>query len=751
MSPLKLLLFLFLAFFAVVISVAVYVNSVVSDNLPSVDQLENPRQAFATQVLSADGELLDHFFEQRRVSLPFDSIPKDFINGLISVEDREFYEHWGVHTGRVFKALVKNVMAGRVKEGASTITMQLSRNLFYGQDKKLDRKIKEAFAAMQIERKYTKNEILTMYANTVAFGRGAYGINVASQVYFGKSPSDLTLAECAYLVGILKAPEHYNGLKNMDKAIGRRNLVLSMMEDQGYITYAEFADATQEEISLSSGKIKKNLGGMLAPHFVENIRQDLRRQKDDELQGYDLYRDGLIIYTTLNSKIQRYANEVVNEHLGTFQKKFDKEWRWSRNKKLLNTILNEAVKDRAEYIAADKNKKKSIKKRLLSDKGFVDSVKNAATTLQCGLVVLNPKTGAILAMVGASPKFMKENPDAKYSLNHATQIKRQPGSCFKPIVYASALQQGLTPESVIKCGPFEYTDPYTEEVWKPRGTGHCETEDDVRTLYQALAGSINTVAARLITEVTTPNQVKNLARRMGIRSSLQAVPSLALGSGGEVKPIEIISAFGTFPNEGIHVDSYYITSIEDQFGNIIQTKDKGIQASDVLSPDIARDMVFMMKGVVDYGTGRGVRKYFNGVDACGKTGTTNDYTDAWFIGYTPELVAGVWVGFDDNRVTFQSGIGYAASAAAPIFGKLMAKIYADEKLNYTQKKFKFLVADSLDAERKKEMIDGINVPVSQPDTIQQAENRERPVNDSNTKKFPKLKLEDTNAVKRKNN
>jgi penicillin-binding protein 1A len=751
MSPLKLLLYLFLAFFAVFASVAIYVNSVVSDNLPSVDQLENPRQAFATQVLSVDGELLDHFFEQRRVSLPFDSIPKNFIHALISVEDREFYDHWGVHVTRIFKAMVKNIMAGRIREGASTLTMQLSRNLFYGQDKKLDRKIKEAFAAMQIERKYTKDEILTMYANTVAFGRGAYGINVASQVYFGKSPGELSLAQCGFLVGILKAPEHYNGLKNHEKALSRRNLVLSMMESQGYITYTDFVEATKEEISLSSGKIKKNLGGMLAPHFVENIRQDLRKQKNDDLAGYDLYRDGLIIYTTLDSRIQRFANEVIEDHMTTMQKKFKKEWRWSRNKKLLNKLLTSAVNDRAEYIAADKKSRKSVKKRLLKNKAFVDSVKNAATTIQCGLVVIDPKTGSILAMVGASPKFMKENPDAKYSLNHATQIKRQPGSCFKPIVYSSALQKGLTPESVIKCGPFEYIDPYTEEVWTPRGTGHCEDENDVRTLYQALAGSINTVAARLITEVTTPNDVKNLARRMGIRSTLQAVPSLALGAGGEVRPIEMVSAFGTFPNQGIHVDSYYITSIEDQFGNIIQTKEKGIQASDVLSPEIARDMVFMMKGVIDYGTGRRVRKYFKGIDACGKTGTTNDYTDAWFVGYTPELVAGVWVGFDDNRVTFQSGIGYAASAAAPVFGKLMAKIYADSSLNYKQKKFKFLVADSLDTVKRAEMIHRIN-EIDHPatDSVQAEVTQSAVVDTAQKKKIPKLPKLETTDKKKKN-
>jgi len=671
--------------------------------LPSLEQLENPKQNYATQIISSDGELLDHFYIQKRVSLPLDSIPKDFINALIATEDRKFYDHWGVHTIRIAKAMVKNILAMRAKEGGSTLTMQLARNLYFNQENTFRRKIKEAITAVEIEKNFTKSEILEMYSNTVAFGRGAFGIQVAAQVYFNKAPMELSTAECAFLVGVLKAPEHYNSIIDYDKSLERRNLVLKLMNDQNLLNSGAYIAACEEPINLSKNKFGKRGSSLIAPHFVEMIRQQL--SKDAGLRDFDLYRDGLIIYSTLNAKIQQYAKEAVEEHLREFQKTFTRSFSWASNTNLLNELLLKAIKNNPEYKAASSEKKSEIEKHLKGNRKFVDSVKNAATTVQVGLVVLDPSTGETLAMVGASPKFMEDNPDAKYSLNHVTQIKRQPGSAFKPFVYATCLEEGMQPSSTVECGPYSFTLP-SGEVWSPKGSGQCD-EGGLVTLTEGLSRSINTVAARLITQHTTPGKVIELAHKMGITSGLSAVPALSLGAGGEVTPFEMTSAFATFDNEGIRVVPFAIKRIEDQFGNILQEKRKSTEVYDAIKSKITHQIIPMMQGVVDHGTAYEIRNYFKNCDAAGKTGTTNDFADAWFVGFTPQLVAGVWVGCDDRRVTFTGGYAYAGKAAAPIWGRLMAKIYADESLPYKQRKFTFNMQDSTSDTTKNTVSSGV--------------------------------------------
>ncbi|MFP4368056.1 MAG: penicillin-binding protein 1A [Candidatus Kapaibacterium sp.] len=695
MTPKKLLIILVLLTAAFIAGLVIYVNSIISEGLPSLEELENPSQNFATQVLSADGALLDHFYIERRINLPLDSIPDDFINALIATEDRAYWDHWGIHVARIFKAAVKDIMAMRLKEGASTITMQLARNLYLNRENTLNRKIKEAFTAVQIEQTYSKVEILEMYCNTVAFGRGAYGIQVASQVYFDKPPMELSTAECAFLIGLLKAPEYYNKQKNEDRALGRRNLILRLMHDQGFLTATEFAEAIEEPINIHSGyaKIqKRRRDGFFAPHFVEMIRQSMNEKP--ELKGYDLYRDGLVIHTTLNSRMQQYANEAVEEHLVEFQKMFEQKWSWAQHQNLLNDLINEAIKARPEYKAASSANRKSISDKLKNSKAFIDSVKNVATTIQAGLVILDPATGAIKAIVGASPKFMEEHPNAKYSLNHVTQIVRQPGSAFKPFVYARALESGLTPDYEIECGPFSYKTE-TDEVWSPRGTGDCEPGDFV-TLYEGLRRSINTVAARLVTNYTSPGAIVELLRKTGIDTRLEAVPAIALGAGGEVKPIQLTSAYGAFAYNGIHLEPYFYTTIENRNGEIIDSKRITTDVTDALNKNITVQLTYMLQRVVDAGTAYRIREYLTGVDAAGKTGTTNDAADAWFVGYTPQLVAGVWVGFDDRRITFDpiGSQGYGGRAAAPIWGRLMGKIYSDQTLPYKQKEFSFAVSDT---------------------------------------------------------
>jgi len=664
----------------VVLAVAIFVAVVVTDSsMPTLEMLENPPQELATQVLSADGVLLDHFATTRRTYAPFDSIPRGFINALVATEDRAFYGHWGVHSMRILKAVVKNISTKR-REGASTITQQLARNLYFTNEQTLTRKIREAWTAFQIERTYTKNEILEMYSNTVYYGRGAYGIRVASEVYFNKQPTDLTTAECAYLVGLFKAPERYGTDDSL--GVNRRNLILAIMHEEGFLTSDQYATASLEPLTRP---IRAAVSRGIAPHFVEMIRQQLTRTTEDdanELKGFNLYRDGLVIHTTLDSRIQRYANEAVEAHMAEVQAMFDRTWSWKKNAKLLNALVDRAAMRHPSVTKAKQSARDAAMRRLRGRPSFVDSVKRAVSTVQTGLVVLDHRTGAIVAMVGASPQAMRQDVAGRYSLNHASQIRRQPGSSFKPFVYASALNDGLHADAEIESGPFSYRDPSTGQVWSPAG---ASKEGGPMTLRAALKLSTNTVAARLITEHTTPSKVVELCRRAGITAPLAAVPSIALGA-TEVSPLELTSAFGIFANEGVHVPPTAITRIEDRMGNVLLQSRLPRMLNDALAPAVARTVLSLMRGVVDGGTGSRVRRYYR-FDAAGKTGTTNDNADAWFVGMTPQLTCGIWVGFDDRRVQFVSDDGQGGRAAAPLWGRLMQKVYADGMLAYRQRTF----------------------------------------------------------------
>ncbi len=684
---------------AVICFVAIKV--ITSDGMPSISELENPRQNIATQIFSADGELLDHFFIERRVPLTYRDIPEDFVNALVATEDRQFWQHWGVHSGRVINSIIKNILAGHVKEGASTITMQLAGNLYLDRRQTtMTRKIREAITAFQIEQTYTKQEIIELYANTVNFGRGSYGLQVAANKYFDKEPVNLTTAECAFLIGLLKKPEYYNKRDNYNAAIQRRNLVLNLMLEQDYITSSQYIHGCAEPISFMQTVVPKdqeatyrrlaNMG--IAPHFVETIRQTIRNDK--KLQDYDLYKDGLTIYTTIDSRIQKALNAAVNEYMGQAQKTFLANWSWSRNQSVLKKLLDKAIKENAEYKEADAAKRQIIHAKLFNSKSFIDSIKNVATTIQLGVVIIDPANGAVVGMVGASPKFMTENPDAKYSLNHAVQIKRQPGSAFKPFIYASALSKGKTPLSRIQSGPFSYTLP-SGEVWSPRGSSEGDSLKTV-TYTQGLVGSINSVSARLITQVTNPGDVISLVQKAGITSRLDAVPALSLGAGGDVSPVEMAGAYEIFANSGIFVSPYYYDRIKNKYGEVISERTFVNTISDVIEKEVAAQMTYMMQQVVGAGTATRVRNYLKGVDAAGKTGTTNDAADAWFIGYTPQLVCGIWMGFDDKRVNFDclGATGYGGRIVAPLWGAIMAKVYDIPNLPYKQKHFNLVKPDT---------------------------------------------------------
>ncbi|MFO7447505.1 MAG: PBP1A family penicillin-binding protein [Ignavibacteriaceae bacterium] len=630
--------------------------------LPSLEELENPRPQLASKVYTVDGELLGQYFIENRIETNIDSLPKELINALISTEDRRFYDHWGVDLSRFAKAQIKNIVTFS-REGASTITQQLAKNLYElksrneGDFGTVIRKIREWITAIQIEKNFTKNEILELYLNVSYFGRSAYGIESAAKVFFNKKASELTLPESALCVALLKSSENYDPIRQKERALQRRNLVMYNMVDNGVLSQDIYNKLKQQPIILASEKISAVKS--IAPHFMEYVRQQM--ESLSKKYGYDLYRDGLNIYTTLDFRMQRAANTAAAGHLVEYQELFNKNWSWEKNKSLLTSLIDRAIKSTSEYRnATDKEDKAKIYNRLKYSKAFIDSVKEAEQKIQVGFVVLEPSTGEIRAMVGG------ENQSFGRGLNHVTGIRRQPGSSFKPIVYTVAIDNGYSPAYTL------LNQKFNHRGWTPNNANN--EYGGYMTLREGLTNSVNVISGRLtIGDMAPPNQVVKYAKRLGINSELSPYPSIALGT-SEVTPLELTSAFGTLANKGVHVAPIAILKIEDRNGIII---DQFIpEYTEAISPETASIMTDMLQDVVSSGTGAGVRRYFHR-PAAGKTGTTQNFSDAWFVGYTPQLVGGVWVGFDDHRVKFTNWYGQGAKAALPIWAKFMEAAYKE--------------------------------------------------------------------------
>lgn len=634
----------------------------VISGLPGLEELENPDPHFATKVYSVDGELVGQFYIENRIETDIDSLPKHLIDALIATEDRKFYDHWGVDLDRFIKAMIKNVFTFS-REGASTITQQLAKNLYQlkgARENLFDtgvRKLREWFTAIQIERTFTKKEILELYLNISYFGKGAYGVETAAQIYFDKKASELSVTESALLIAILKSSVYYDPERRPESAKQRRNVVMYNMVQQQVLSQAEYQKLKEEPVILARGQ-KVNIK-TVAPHFLEYIRQEMQQLIAEKRISADLYRDGLTIYTTLDYQMQVIANKVAKEHLIEYQQLFNKNWKWERNQSLLNSLIERAAKNSTLYRTAESDQeKRRILTLLKSDPEFVDSVKKAEATMQVGFVVTDPSSGEIRAMVGG------ENQDFLYGLNHVTQIRRQPGSSFKPLVYAVAVDNGCSPEQLFENTPFEY------EGWSPRNSDG--EYGGTMTLREALARSINVVAGRLTTsDYAPPKQVVKLAKDMGINSDLRAFPSIALGT-SEITPLELAGAYGTIANGGVYMRPFSILRVEDRNGIVIY--EPKLQKKNALSPRTAAIVVDMMQDVVNWGTGAGVRRHFHR-PAAGKTGTTQDFSDAWFGGFTPQLLGVVWVGFDDHRVKFSGWYGQGAKAAMPVWAKFMAETY----------------------------------------------------------------------------
>ncbi|MDP2209259.1 MAG: PBP1A family penicillin-binding protein [Bacteroidota bacterium] len=652
------------------IFLAFYIPYIIS-GLPSLEDLENPKAELATKVYSIDGEVLDQFFIKNRTRANLKELPPHLIDALIATEDKNFRQHWGVDVLRFVRAMVKNIITFQMREGASTITQQLSRNLYDLKVErkkfhdKITRKFREFITAFQIESNYTKDEIIEMYLNVTYYGRSAYGISAASQIYFGKIPADLTVSEAALLIGLLKGPGRYDPVNNPERAVNRRNTVIDQMLKYNYLTEIEAEKAKADELQIRSANSEGITG--VAPHFVEYIRQQLMQKS--ETYGFDIYRDGLNVYTTLDSRMQRYANRAVEEHLKDYQPNFTKAWNWSRNKDVLEIVISHTIRTSDVYRKAKtQSAKDSIAKSLRHNSAFIDSLKKSSTQIEVGFVAIDHRSGGIVSMVGGS-NFRS----FKYGLNHITQIQRQPGSTFKPFVYTVAIDNGYPPSFEILNQPVTLV-MVDGSRWTPQNFDG--TFGGKNTIREGLKFSINLLAVRAIMEIAPVQQVIEYANRMGIKSKLPPYESLSMGT-GEVSPLEITAAFSVYPNDGVYVQPFSIIRIEDKDGNIIEENQS--ERREVLSKETAYIITSMLEDAVNSGTGTRVRSYFN-LPAAGKTGTTQEYADSWFIGFTPQLTAGVWVGFDNKSVHFTSADGQGGRAAAPIWGRFMGSVYEDKSI-----------------------------------------------------------------------
>lgn len=601
-------------------------------DLPSLAQLHNIEPSLITKIYSADGEVIKEFYTERRILTPLKRIPPHLIDALLATEDRRFFDHWGANLLAMGRALWHNFWAGRRVQGASTITQQLARTLFLTPEKTIPRKIKEVLTAIKIERNYTKEEILEMYLNQCYFGRGAYGVQAAAHLYFGKNVEDLIISECAILIGIPKNPSRYSPITHPDLSLKRRNIVLESTKDFGRIS-TKLADSLKSlplEIHSTSTPVGE------APYFTEMVRQYLEKKYGED----GLYQGGLSVYTTLNLELQKAAEEVLLRELETRQQ---------------NMEQTHSLRD-ANYtvVVLDSTGGKPVRKREYKQ-------------IQGALVALDNKTGNILALVGGKDF-------AQSQFNRAVQALRQPGSGFKPFIYTAAIDNGARPTDIVYDTPIILTGDDGKE-WNPQNFD-LVFRGPV-TLREALARSINVVSAKLIQKVT-PQQTIFFASHMGISSPLAPYPSLALGT-SEVTLWDMVSAFSVFPNGGIKVEPKHILKITDRYGKVLEEK-KFSRREEVLSAQTAYIMTTMLQSVINRGTGYGARARGFTRPTGGKTGTSDDCMDNWFLGFTPQITAGVWIGYDDKTVIGENVTG--AHTALPVWTDFMIKAHQDVPVEY---------------------------------------------------------------------
>ena len=708
-------------------------------DIPSFEELENPDSKLATQVIAEDGEILTTFHIENRSYVTYEELSPNLVNAAIATEDVRFHNHSGIDFRALARVAFKTVLGGNSGQGGgSTITQQLAKTLYPREDvssripgvsilKMVWIKLKEWITAVKLERNYTKNEIMNMYMNQVFFGSNAYGIKAASHTFFGKHPSDLTVEESATLVGMVNKPTRYNPALNPDKSLTRRNFVIGQMEKAGFITKAERDSIQQIPITLSYQVQDHNAG--YGPYFRDMLRRTMNAKQpkrssyaqyedyvvdsllwaDDGLYGwlnknkkadgssYNLDKDGLRIYTTINYKMQRYAEEAVAEHLGKdLQNSFWRDIRWKTNKPFSNDVPKETVdqlmkqarrwSDRYRIMknagASDAEITKSfdvpVKMRLFSwnRKGYIDtvmtpndSIKYYKSHLRAAFMAIEPNTGHVKAYVGG--------PNYRYfKYDNVRQGKRQVGSTIKPFLYTLAMQEGMSPCDKVVNVPQTFI--VGDTTWTPKSTDKDEWIGQTVTLKWGLTKSSNNISAYLMKQYG-PNAMVEMMRKMGVGSYLDPVYPLCVGS-ADISVYEMVAAYNTFPSKGVYVSPIFVTRIEDSMGNVVGEFNN--QKREAVSEYTAFLMANLMQGVVNSGTGVRLRaKYGLKGEIAGKTGTTNDQSDGWFIGYTPSLTAGVWVGAEDRQVHFESlSLGGGSNMALPIWGLFMQKVMKDGTL-----------------------------------------------------------------------
>ena len=699
--------------------------------IPTLEELENPDSKLATQVIAEEGEILTTYHIENRVFVGYEDLPLHLVHATVATEDARFYRHSGIDIPSLFRVLFKTLLSRDSSQGGgSTITQQLAKTLYPRKEhaSKLDMiwiKLREWITAIKLERNYTKEEIVDMYLNAVFFGSNSYGIQSASQQFFGKNPLDLKVEESAVLVGMVNKPTRYNPAINPDKALERRNLVLGRMCEQGYLPKAECDSIQALPIELRTRGVDRTTG--VGPYFrdmlrrtmsaerpkrrsyetVEEFRADSLLWAEDPLYGwlnkntksngtpYDLDRDGLRIYTTINYRMQRYAEEAIAEHLGKdLQKAFFRELRGRKNgpfangtpEKVVDVAMSQARRwsDRTRMMKASghsdaeiaKSFKEKVPMRVFTwDKpGYRDTVMTPDDSIRyyksffrAAFMAIEPRTGHVRAYVGG--------PDYRYfKYDNVRQGKRQVGSTVKPFLYTLAMESGMTPCDEVLNVP-QVLVTYGTNTWTPQDP---HTDGSVVTLRWGLAQSSNSVAAYLMKQLG-PQAMVNMMHKMGISTRIDPVVSLCVGS-ADLSVYEMVTAYNTFPSEGVYTHPLFVTRIEDSDGNVLASFSD--RRHEVLSQRAAHSMIQMMRGVVDGGTGSRLRfRYGLSGAIAGKTGTTNDNSDGWFIGYTPTITAGVWVGAEDRYVHFNStALGQGANMALPIWGLWMKKVLADGKL-----------------------------------------------------------------------
>ncbi|MEK7728117.1 MAG: PBP1A family penicillin-binding protein [candidate division KSB1 bacterium] len=613
---------------------------VLSQDLPDPAQLERYQPKLVSKVYSADGKLIKEFFEERRSYITLDQVPKHMVQALLATEDRRFYQHWGVNIMRVAQAVVIDVAYMEKRQGASTITQQLSRLLYLSAEKTIIRKIKEILTAVQIERTYTKPEILEMYLNHVYLGHGAHGVELASQRYYGKAVAALDVQQAATLVAIVQRPESLSPIRNPQACKARRNLVLRNMYATGALSKKDLELYASEELGVLKNLPNEYYG--IAPYFTEHIRQLLW-----DKYGRDILTQGLTIYTTVDTRAQFLAERAVAQQLQKIQVQY--------NKRVLGKREHLQIITQAMLDSLGMNMR-----QVLLDSATIHGILSRERPVQAALVCIEPKTGFVRALVGG--RDFEEN---KY--NRVIQAKRQPGSAFKPFVYTTVIANGYSPTQEVLNQPVVVKQVDGTE-WRPHN--YDNSIGGYVTLREALYRSLNLPTVRVVQQLTNAAAVVQTAKDMGLTTELLPYDAVAALGAGEVIPLEITSAYSALANQGVLMSPIFITRIEDRDGNVLE--EALPRGKEVLSKETAYIMTHMLRSVMDnpHGTAAGARSRYNFYrPAAGKTGTTNTYRDAWFIGYTPQFVTGVWTGFDRQDMNFERGTG--AVIALPIWAPFM--------------------------------------------------------------------------------